>query len=600
MQVQAKHVRLAALRDALPDRTYRLSWLRGTRWINGQLEIQAIFVAESLGPADVFSCWIRASDFPFLILGSRWYRGVMVGKPLGLRRLIIPKAQDYRPRGVAMLSDGEKLNVHPSYALAEGGGNNPVLEFEGFEEGDEHDHPLRTYLPLTEVYRSTYFGIPVALPGILGGLISGAMANPRFEPWDPDGTAWIDRTAREARITPARALPQELAKRLARFIFSEHGKAALLSIHRWIQSSFATPDINKTGKAKPWLPIVRLPYERAVWDASVVELPVDGNGRRQILVLHIESFDAPEPFNELEIVAPPSTESNGDGDGQGGRGGMLLEPAPRDPVDDVEDGWDPQLEPVAIDDIIARDECIRRRLPRVVRPETRGKGPGGRGGNKIVEVDKVSTQASGATNKGAAALVFTDDDPTAEPADSLRHSIQAIRRAVESVVLRHRRNGLTAYARFLPSDSKVFEFRVPASNSERAKTLAMSRQYVIAEVSVGRRFAYVIEPERRPENQPLPLGIAWLTGAEGGTHHAAFSTEEIHRVAQAVETAVREGHSWVRKAAECRSIGVRPVIHAAGSPPSPEGVIRFSDRIAAHLMAVIGDPVAISQPSASR
>ncbi|WP_447936326.1 hypothetical protein [Thermomonas fusca] len=594
--MKAKHVRLAALRDTRPDRTYRLSWLRGTRWINGQLEIQAIFVAESLEPADVVPCWIRASDFPFLILGSRWYRGVMVGKPLGLRRLLIPKAQSYRPRGVAMLSDGKKLNVHPSYALAEGGGNNPVLEFEGFDEGDEH--PLRTYLPLTEVYRSTYFGIPIALPGILGGLISGAMANPRFEPWDPDGTAWIDRP-REARITPARALPQELAKRLARFIFSEHGKAALLSIHRWTQSSFAAPDINKTGKAKPWLPIVPLPYERAVWDASVVELPVDENGRRQVLVLHIESFDAPEPFNELEIVAPPSTESGGDGDGQGGRGGMLLEPAPREPVDDVEDGWDPQLEPVAIDDIIARDERVRRRLPRVVRSEARERGPGSRGGSKVIEVDKVSTQASGATNKGAAPLVFTDDDPTAEPAESLRHSIQAIRRAVESVVSRHQKHGLTAYARFLPSDSRVFEFRVPASNSERAKTLAVSRQYVIAEVSVGRRFAYVIEPERRSEHQPLPLGVAWMTGAKGSIRHAAFSTEDIHRLAQAIETAAREGHSWIRKAAEFGSIGVRPVIHAAGSPPSPDGVKRFSDRISAQLMAVIGDPIAISQPKTS-
>lgn len=593
MQVKAKHVRLAALRDIPPDWTYRLSWLRGTRWINGQLEIQAIFVAESLEPADVVSRWIRASDFPFLILGSRWYRGIMVGKPLGLRRLAVPKAQNYRPRGITTLGGGYKLNVHPFYALAEGGGNNPVLELEGFEEGNEYEHPLRIYLPLTEVYRSNYFGIPVALPGILGGLISGAIAHPRFEAWDPNGTDWIDRSAREARITPARALPQELAKRLARFIFSEHGKAALLSIHRWIQSSFVAPDIKNRREIKPWLPIVGLPYERAVWDASVVELPVDENGTRQILVLHIDSFDAPEPFNELEIVAPPSTESGGDGDGQGGRGGMLLEPAPSEQVDDVEDGWDPQLEPVAIDDVIARDERIRRRLPRMVRSEARGRSLGSRGGSKVIEVDKVSTQASGTTNKGAAPLVFTDDDPTAEPADSLRHSIQAIRRAVESVVLRHQRDGLTAYARFLPSDSKVFEFRVPASESERAKALAVSRQYVIAEVSVGRRFAYVIEPERRSEHQPLPLGVAWLTGRDGATRNGAFSTEHIHHLAQTVETAAREGHSWVRKAAESKGLGVRSVIHAAGNPPSQEGLIRFSDRIAAQLMAVIGTPGAI-------
>ena len=122
---------------------------------------------------------------------------------------------------------------------------------------------------------------------------------------------------------------------------------------------------------------------------------------------------------------------------------------------------------------------------------------------------------------------------------------------------------------------------------------------MIAEVSVGRRFAYVIEPERRSEHRPLPLGVAWMTGAEGSIRHAALSTEDVHRLAQAVETAAREGHSWIRKAAEFGRIDVRSVIHAAGTPPSPGGLMRFSDRISAQLMAVIGDPLAISQPKFS-
>lgn len=603
MPVKAQHVRLVALQNALPGITYNLSWLRGTRWNNGELEIQAIFVPERPhSSANNFSCWIRVSDFPFLILGSRWHRGIMVGKPLGLRRLTIPKAKNYRPRGVTTIDDGDKLNIYPSYVLAEGRGNNPVLEFEGFEEGDEYGHPYRIYLPLTEVYRSTYFGIPVALPGILGGLINGAMTNPRFEAWDPDGTDWIDWPAREARITPARSLPHELAKRLARLIFSDQGNAALLSIHRWVQASFVAPDVDNKDRARPWLPIVRLPYERVVWDASVVELPLDNDGRRQLLVLHIDSFDAPEPFNELEIVAPPLTGSDGDGDGRGGRGGKLLKPEPDDPVDDVDDGWDPQLEPVAIDDVIARDERVRRRFPRVVRPEAkRGSyGIGGGGGSgKVVAVKKVSTQASGPINKGTAPLVFTNDDLAEKPEKSLIPSIRAIYYATASVVSRHRKLNIPATARFLPRISKVFSFRVPASDSELAKIVAVPRQYVIVEVRVRQRFAYVIEPERRSKHQPLPLGVIWLTETGCGIGHAAFSNEHFQRVVQTIETAARTGHSWIRKVAESRGFGVRPVIHSAGSPPSAEAVVRFSERIAAQLMAVIGDPAAILPPEDS-
>lgn len=593
--MKARRVSLAALKGAHPHRTYGLNWLKATRWTRGQLEIQALFVPDGSDRSeDYLTCWIRASDFPFLILGSRWYRSVMVGKPLGLRRLKIPNAQSFRVRGVDPTGEGDKLGLRPAYMLAEGKGNNPVLEFEGFDAEDEDESPYRIYLPLTEAYRSHYFDINVALPSIFGGLVSGAMKNPGFEAWDPAGTEWIDRNSREARITPAKALPQAVVKRLARSLFSEQGKAAFIAIHRWIQSSFVAPAEPTKPGSHAWLPLVRLPYHCAVWDASVIELANDSEGRPQLLVLHIESFDAPEPFNELEIVAQPSTQCGGDkGDDGGGRGGKLLDPDPDELVDDVEDGWDSRLEPISIEDVVARDEQIRRRVPRVVRPEPIEGDRGGRGGREKVPVDEGSTQASGPTGRGVAPLVFSDDDAAAEPNQAVLESVEAIRRAMGNFVSGHARHGIKARARFLPDDSKVFEFRVPASESERAKSLAVPRQFVVAEVTVGGRHAYVIEPERRSEHQPLPLGLIWLSGVDG-KRHGALSTDEIHRIVQHLETAARAGHSWPRAVAKTKRLGASAVIHAAGSPPTAEGLMRFSDRIANGLLQIIGDAVVIA------
>lgn len=594
--MNAVHVRLAALKHTSPDKVYRLNWLRGTRWHRGQLEIQAVFVPEgSASSAEDVVAWIRASDFPFLILDSRWYRGVMVGKPFGLRRLVIREAQKRHLRGVSRDADSSKLTLARAYPLAEGGGNNPVLEFQGFDEGDEHGDGYRVYLPLTETYRSAYFDLPIALPSIIGGLINGAMHNPAFEAWDPQGTHWVDQVAGVARITPARTLPQSVTKRLARSIFSRPGRTALVGIHSWIQKSFAALTPDKLRTARAWLPLVPLPYQRAVWEASVVELAPADDGRRQLLVLHIDSFDAPEPFNELEIIAPPAHEPEGErGEDQGGRGGKLLDPVPDDALDDVEDGWDPRYEPVSIEQVAARDERARRRVPRVVRSDPGREGGGVRGGREQAEVSEGSTQASGEPAKGAAPLVFGDDDPAVIPNDNMLASMEAVRRAVGQVVALHSQRGIAAHARLLPSDTHVYQFRVPASDSERARAQAIPRQFVIAEVCVGQRHAYVVEPERRSEHQPLPLGVVWLKGSGGQRRHGRFSTDQVHQIVQQVETSVRLSESWLRRVREADQIDAHRVNHAPGAPPSCEALTRFSNRIAAKLMQVVGDAAVIA------
>lgn len=183
--------KLPALQKRAGDRLYRLNWLKGSRWNKGRLEINACFVPEDTRAGEPLEIWFRASDFPLLILGSRWYRGVMVGKPLGLRHLILKSARIIQVRGVAPAADDKKLLLAPSYLLADTRGNLPVLELEGFDERDEAKSASRIYLPLSEAYRSHYLNIQPAIASITGGLINGALTNPGFMAWDPVATHWL-------------------------------------------------------------------------------------------------------------------------------------------------------------------------------------------------------------------------------------------------------------------------------------------------------------------------------------------------------------------------------------------------------------------------
>ncbi len=591
--MKAAHVRLAALSDIDPDVIYRLNWIKRCRWQDGRLEVQAVFADEgSSDPSDHLYRWIKASDFPFLIIGSRWYRGAMVGKPLVRKRLVL-KSTATKPRGVTTSGeDPKKLSLAPAYKLVSDTGNTVVLELSGHDEGSIDKEPSRIYLPLSEVYRSHYFSIPSALPSVLGGLINGAFSNESLQAWDPEGTGWINEVTREARITPTPRLTHDLTKRLARTVFSSDGARALRIIHNWIQSAFASPEPMPHKHIREWLPIVPLPYNSATWDASVVRLPADPEGRKQLLVLHIESFDAPEPYLELEIVSTQSSSNFGDGLSLHGGGGKILEPDPHAEIDDIDLGWNPSLEPIEIDDVIARDERAARRVPRVASPYSHASG-GRLKGVESIEVGQGSTQAFGNPGRSVAPLIFTDGDEMSDPRPSLMDSIRAIRQATEFVVSAHRKQHIIAHYRFLPCESKVYEFRVPASESRRAMNAAIPRQFVVAEVRVGARYAYVFEPERRNESQPLPLGVIWLSEREGNSGHRLLSSDDLYTIIQQIESSIRDGHSWIRSVENQGHAHARAVIHAAGNPPEIASLKRFSNRIATQLMTVVGDVRAI-------
>lgn len=586
--MKASHVRLAALDGMDPERIYRLNWIKGCRWEDGRLEVQAVFVAESAhDPGNHLYRWIKASDFPFLILDSRWYRGTMVGKPLG-RRLLAFESANTRAHGVTSSEVPNKLNLSPGYALASDSGNSPVLELAGHYKDSKGREPCRIYVPLSEVYRSHYFSIPTALPSILGGLINSPMSNSSLEAWNPEGTGWIDEGQREARITPSDRLTQALAKRLARTIFSKDGAESLRTIHKWVQRSFATSHPRSHQSPRAWLPLVNLPYDRATWDASVVKLPSDQQGRTQLLVLHIDSFDAPEPYRELEIVTPATARGSSDGSISLRAGGKTLEPDPQGQIDDIELGWDPSLEPIEVEDVIATDERARRRIPRVAKTPA---SPSASAGKKAENVAVVhgSTQAFGRSDRLVAPLVFTDDDAASDPRPGLQDSLKAIRHAIDSVVATHRERGIEAYARMLPNDAQVYEFRVPASDTPRARHVAVPRQFIIAEVCIGRRYAYVVEPERRTESQPLPLGVLWLVETGSLPSHRALGTDDLHGVVQQIETSARDGHSWIRSVQNHKRVQARRIIHAAGTPPDAASLLRFSNRISSRLLTVVGD-----------
>ena len=60
--------------------------------------------------------------------------------------------------------------------------------------------------PITEIYRSHYFGIPRTQASIFHGLHRGGIDNPSFEAWDPALTSWTNKQVGIARIAPARFL----------------------------------------------------------------------------------------------------------------------------------------------------------------------------------------------------------------------------------------------------------------------------------------------------------------------------------------------------------------------------------------------------------
>lgn len=574
--------------DPRDGRVYSLNWGGRLRRGPEQLEIFTRLVAEPQPgkPPKHVDRWVRLTDFPYLILGSRWYRGVMVGKPLGRRTIELKSSKIVKVHGVSCTPTEGRLWFGDDYRLAFDSPAAPVLEFES-EEGD------RIFLPLTELYRSHYFSIPRAIDSLVGGLVSGALDNPNIAAWDPGGTKWVDGSRLVAQMAPAKFIQRQQAIYLARLIFSSEGNKSLKDLHRSIQASFVDPPPTDGKRRSTLLPILKLPYFRATWDASVIALPPDDEGHQRLLVLHIESFEAREPYSELICVDPypnKSGKSQGNGEQEPTRS-EVLEPNPGDELDDIEDGWDPGLEPVRVDDVITRDDACARRQPEVVRR------PPDPGDDRLVfnttseiDVDEGSTASDGNRGTNVAPIVFSDAANWPERSQALKLSFEQIAAAIQEAVKRHVQLRISAGSKFLPDDKHVYAFTVPASQSDYAKSRAKSRQFLIAEVRFGSKHAYLIDPERRLDSDNFPVGIVWrLANRESGVKaYAAMNTEDLKQIIISIEGCLKKGHSWIRLPGLERSMKAEGVNHPR-SEPSADDLAAFRKKIEHRLIEAIGD-----------
>lgn len=580
-------VRLPDL-DRKNHRVYILNWLGRVTYRDRRLRICASFVADPVtGGADSsFEAWIRLSDLPFLIIGSRWFRGVMVGKPLGLQTIELATTRIESVIGVSHSRPGRALleHVHPLSGLKSPG---PLLEFTA-KDG------ARVFLPLAELYRSHYLCIPRTLQSITGGLIKDALSNPEFAAWDPADTHWIEEAAGIAQIAPAPFIPEQHAKRLARLIFSPFGRKSLEDIHAWMIKEFAQPMADVASAPEVLLPIIKVPYPRGLWHGSVHDLPPDPNGRPRLLVLHLERFDAPEPFRELVVVEPrpPRDLENSGNGGGGGRRADTLEPDPKDPTDDVESGWDPALEPVVVDDVLPRDEATNRRRALRKQREPGVSNGGSRPGRDVdVDVDAASTDPYGRRGSGIAPIVFSDGDWDART-QSLDASYEAIRAAADSLIRRYRERGLSAGIEFIPDDTHACAFRVPASDSSRALAVAVPRQYVIAELKLNGKYLYAIDPEQRCDTDSFPLGIVWRPADDDARPaFVRMDSGDLNAIVCDFESSARAGLSWTRLPGLERRAKALAVPHPSESRSAEEAKILFSRRIEKRLIEIASDLV---------
>ena len=568
--------------DRNDEHVYQLNWLGKVRRRGHRFEIFTRFVPEDTrrGRSRPYDCWVRLTDIPFLIADSRWYRGVMVRKPTNVREIRLWDTRIIKIHSLSMKPKEGALCFGSAYPIAFDRPASPVAEFED-EDGS------RLFVPTTEIYRSHYFGIPRAQAGILHGLHRGGIANPSFEAWDPTLTSWTREEFGIARIAPARFLQTHQVAYVARILFSEPGRQTLDKLQDWVLKFFTQAEGAHQALPAKLLPIPKLPYPKATWEASIVALPPDQDGRECLLVTHIESFDAPEPYLELERVeprAPRTTDEEAIGPGGSGRG-EVLDPITHDSVDSIDDGWDPALEPIAVANVITIDKAARRRLPtRIVRDPTASMGGSTRLVHSKVETRTASTQAYGPYSSGVAPLLFADVDPWPNRDESMDVAYEAIRRAAMQAVTMHLKMGISAEVRFLPDDRHAYAFEIRRAASSRSRS--GTRQFVIAHVRLGSKHVVIIEPQRRSKAEKIPLGIAWRVGEHA---YGSIDLDGIRHIVRHMEDVVSERRSWIRLNGLVSQFKAVAVWHPAASITQEKAIATLSERILARLLEAIGD-----------
>ena len=583
--------------DPNDGNTYVLNWVGLARRDPAKSSRYQVFVRflDKAGKASSLDWWVSFLYFPFLILGSEWHRGVMVGKPTSSTALSF---EVHSPPVWHLPSKAARegyLCFGEGYPLAFDTPAAPVLEI-----ATRNNEIL--YVPLSEILRAHYFFLPRAIPSLLGGLIVlGHMAVQTMEAWRPDETRWIDKEEGIAKIHRSRFITDEDAKRLARLIFDPIGESNLKALRHWVEVNFTETQQGARSIQRPALPRLTLPYPAASWRAATCLLPPSADGRRRRLVLQILDFEAPEPYRHLHLDADdlaPEGSSGGDGTGNEGHPrGKVLEPQPllQLPADDGHS--DDRKRSICLDEIISIDSASVRRQPikprrdRFVRDR---REPGERPQPAPVASGGLAEPGPGGDDR--APVIFNSEGVWPHHKPGLAFIAEHAVAAVAWLIQQHRAIGIQAEYRLLPENGHAYSFVVPKDGSEYAISRAVARQFLVVEVRIAGRHAYVVEPEQRLPTDSFPLGI-WATRPSAHTPPTCrpITLAEIERIATCFEMAHRGGWSWLRTKElkdEFEAIAVR---HAPRDDPSDAALEGFRRRIVDAIARLIGDMRILAQ-----
>ena len=566
--------------ERLGDREFVLNWIGQARRHTEDPTRYQVFTRFA-APTGNARCdtWISLDRFPFLILGSRWRRGVMVGKSLGARTFTVSADREPLWRDVSIIEGHDRLSFGLSYPLAFDRPAAPVLELRS-RSGEI------LYAPLSEILRAHYFSVPRALPSLLGGqTLFETLAAQKLQAWHYPGTCWLDKSAGVAAIERARFITEYQARCLARLIFSNVGVQNLTRLKKWIDSEFQVHPFHKPAEERADLPRLGLPYSTARWSVVAQRLASGPTGEIRYLILQILGFDADEPYQQLIITTHGGATSHGTQDDEGVQTfGKRLDPLTGEELNLGDELADPSLTPVAIEDVLPLDIASKRRKPVRNAENERSGGSAGKSRNGCGRVTSGSTREAGARGKGNAPVHL---EPSTEEwpvrTKPLRQLNDALRQALDPYLQAHRDLGVEASITSLPSEHQAFAFEFRDAD---ARTASRTRQFLTIRVTIAWRHAYVFDAERLLGSEAFPLAVLVRRGDNA---FGDFSTEQIELVAKIFDLERRSGRSWVAAAELVKAFTVRAVRH----PPQVETTQRELDafllRIVGAILALIGD-----------
>lgn len=527
---------------------------------------------------------VSLPELSLLVIGSMWDGNRLASIPEADRTFTIDFGADTRslPDGFEVITrDDVSREKFPIYFR----NHAPLLAF-------RTSMGQRAIFPVTELLRVFYWFNSRTIRSVNGGLFNlQCLPNQNFEAWREGGkTDWVDYASRIARIQRGKNTSDNLAKRIARFRFSERGKIAITELHKAFLHAFSNQLPTRFGPQLLTLPAVLPPlFGRVVVTASTVDV-AKSEAVPQFLVMRIVKIDAPLPFADIQVGEDNASNENEsdqpDQDPARAWGIQRSEPPETDGDVDVDDGpTDGSTAPMVLQGFGMSDQILERLLiqrPPAGEPRSRNRGEhqeqGGRGG-------RGGLGEAESCGKGNAEIVIKAEpvDTTKPPpvypiCGALKPTQRAFEMAIKTLTTRY--PGEVFSELQFPARKHAY---VVAPSNTKATTFVpahLARQLVIWELRYGRRWGYAIDLEPKYNEQFALLAIARVD-------RTRMSLVDFIDIAAKGVEATKGGPAWYKSAALGPTYRGAAVVHPHKERPSDGDIAGFATRIAERVFDLI-------------